>query len=218
MAYSYSAVKDFHNCPRKYHEVRILRNFKQADTQATLYGTAVHTAFENYIKHGTPLPETFKHYQRFVEPLTRVAGEIHCELKLGIRHNFEPCEFFAKDVWFRGVPDYLAINHEKRLARVVDYKTGKSSRYADLDQLELMAAMVMSHNHDVDVVKGALLFVVANDVVKAEFHRGQLGTIMSKWAGHASMIESAMDHGVWNAKPSGLCGFCPVASCSHHRK
>jgi|688.fasta_scaffold655283_1 RecB family exonuclease len=217
LAFSYSAIKDFQNCARKYHVVRILKQYKQGDTTATLYGTAVHTAFENYVKDGTPLPEAFQHYLPFVEPLTKIPGEIKCELKLGIRKDFTPCEFFAPDVWFRGLPDYLALNHDKGIARVVDYKTGKSSRYADTDQLELMAAMVMAHYPKINTVKGVLLFVVAKDAVKAEYTRAQLPEIFSKWAGHASMIEAALEAGVWNARPSGLCGFCPVESCEHHR-
>lgn len=217
LAFSYSAIKDFQNCPRKYHEVRILKKHKQEDTTATLYGTAVHLAFENYVQDNTPLPEAFKHYERFVEPLTKLTGEVKCELKLGIRKDFTPCEFFAKDVWFRGLPDLLVLNHATGVARVVDYKTGKSSRYADTTQLELMAAMIMCHYPDIHTIKGVLLFVVANDMIKAEFTRAQLPTILSKWAGDAGVIESAVEHGVWNAKPSGLCGFCPVKTCEHHR-
>lgn len=217
LAHSYSSIKDFQNCARKYHEVRILKKYKQEDTTATLYGTAVHSAFEHYVKDGTPLPEAFQHYKHFVEPLTKIEGDIKCELKLGITADFKPCEFFAKNVWFRGLPDFLALNYEKGIARVVDYKTGKSSRYADTEQLELLAAMIMVNFPQINKVKGMLLFVVANDTVKAEYTREQLPEIFSKWAGRASMIEAAVESGVWNAGPSGLCKFCPVTSCEYHR-
>jgi hypothetical protein len=211
LAFSYSAIKDFQNCPRKYHETRILKKFKQAESEATLYGTEAHKAFELYIQDGTPLPERFSQFERFVEPLTKIKGEIKCELKLGITADFKPCAFFAKDVWFRGLPDYLALNHATGVARVVDFKTGKSARYADTSQLELMAAMIMIHYPSVTTVKGLLLFVVADDIVKAEFSRDQLSGILSKWAGEASLIESAVENGVWNPKPSGLCRFCPLS-------
>lgn len=217
LAFSYSAIKDFQNCPRKYHATRILKLYKHTDTPATLYGTSVHKAFELFIENGTPLPESFSHYQHFVEPLTKIKGEIKCELKLGIRKDFTPCEFFAKDVWFRGLPDYLALNHEKRIARVVDFKTGKSSKYADISQLELIAAMIMIHYPEIDTIKGMLMFVVADDIIKADFTRAQLPTILSKWAGDAAQIESAVENDVWNPKSSGLCRFCPVTSCEYHR-
>jgi hypothetical protein len=216
LAHSYSSVKDYEGCARRYHEVRILKNFKSQDTQATLYGTAVHKAFEDYIKDGTPLPEQFAQFQPFVEPLAAVDGEIRCEDKMAIRADFSPCGFFDKDVWFRGIPDYLAISTSGKTARVADYKTGKSSRYADTAQLELMAAMVMLHHPTVEKVKGALLFVVVGDIIKAEYTRSQLPEILSKWAGRAGAIEKAVDVGVWNPRSSALCKFCPVSSCEHH--
>lgn len=216
LVHSYSAVKDFESCPRKYHVVRILKQVKQKDTEATLYGTAVHKAFEEFIRDGKPLPETFANYKPFVEPLASATGEIRCEEKMGIRADFSPCGFFDKDVWFRGIPDYIALNRPKGIARLADYKTGKSSRYADVGQLELMAAMIMSHFPEINTVKGALLFVVVGDVIKAEFTRDKLPEIFSKWAGRAAPIEAAIDHGVWNPKQSALCRFCPVSSCEYN--
>lgn len=215
LTHSYSSVRDFEGCARRYHAVRILKQFKQEDTEATLYGTAVHKAFEEYIRDGKPLPEQFNWLEKFVAPLKSVKGTIFCEQKMGIRSDFTPCDFFAKDVWFRGVPDFLAVHKTK--ARVVDYKTGKSARYADKDQLELMAAMVMAHHPEVNTVRGLLLFVVANDAVPAEFSRDMLPTIWSKWAGRASMIESAVEQNAWGARPSPLCKFCPLtqAACEH---
>jgi RecB family exonuclease len=216
LAHSYSAIKDFEGCPRRYHEVRILKKFKSKDTEATLYGTAVHKAFEDFIKDNAPLPASFEAYRKFVEPLATLDADIRCEEKMGIRADFTPCGFFDKDVWFRGIPDYLAISRSGKVARVADYKTGKSSRYADTAQLELMAAMVFIHHPQVEKVKGALLFVVVGDIIKAEYTRAQLPEILSKWAGRASAIESALEVGVWNARSSALCKFCPVSSCEHH--
>ena len=216
ISHSYSGIKDYEGCPRRYHEVKILKKFKQKDTEATMYGTAVHKAFEEYVRDKKPLPATLAVYKPFVEPLAEFKGDIRCEEKLGIRANFTPCGFFDKDVWFRGIPDYLAINHDKGIARVADYKTGKSSRYADSAQLELMAAMVMIHHPDVHTVKGALLFVVVGDVIKSEYTRSQLPEILSKWAGRAGAIESAVVHGVWNPRSSALCKFCPVSTCENY--
>lgn len=216
LAHSYSSIKDFEGCPRRYHEVRILKKFKSQDTEATLYGTAVHKAFEDYIRDGVDLPEAYAAYRKFVDPLAKIEADIHCEQKLGIRADFTPCEFFDKDVWFRGIPDYLAISHSGKVARVADYKTGKSSRYADTAQLELMAAMVFIHYPNVERVKGALLFVVANDIIRAEYSREDLPEILSKWAGRAAAIEGALEVNVWNPRSSALCKFCPVSSCEHH--
>lgn len=216
LAHSYSSIKQFENCPRQYHAVRILKQFKQSDTEATLYGTAVHKAFEDYVMSGVELPEMFSQFKPYVEPLARMDGDILCEEKMAITADFKPCGFFDKDVWFRGIPDFLRINPKGTTARVVDYKTGKSSRYADTAQLELLAAMVMVHYPKVEKVKGALLFVIANDMIQAEFTRSQLSEILSKWVGRASIIEAAVENGVWNPRKGPLCRFCPVTTCDHH--
>lgn len=218
LAHSYSSVKQFENCPRQYHHIKILKDFKSEPTEATLYGTAVHKAFEEYILHRTPLPPQFAQFERYINPLAAIEGEIKCEEKMGIRADFSPCGFFDKDVWFRGVPDFMAINRDKRLARVADFKTGKSSRYADKGQLELMAAMIMSHYPEVDTVKGALLFVVVGDIIRTEFTRAHLPDIFSRWAGRAGAIEKALELNVWNPRSGPLCKFCPVTSCDHHRE
>lgn len=217
LAHSYSSIKQFENCPRQYNEVRILKNFKQQETEATLYGTAVHKAFEDYIKERTPLPPQFAQFQRYIDPLAAIEGDIRCEEKMGIRADFSPCGFFDKDVWFRGIPDFMAINPARRVARVADYKTGKTSRYADKAQLELMAAMIMAHFPEVDTVKGVLLFVVAGDIIRAEFTREHLPDILSRWAGRAIAIENALALNVWNPRSGPLCKFCPVTTCDHHR-
>lgn len=215
LTHSYSSIKDFQGCARRYHEVRILKNFRSQDTDATLYGTAVHKAFENYIRDNEPLPETFEHFRVFVEPLSKIEGEILCEHKFGLRRDFTPCGFADDDVWLRGIPDFLALNHSNGVAKVADYKTGKSSRYADPSQLELMACMVMKHFPTINKVKGMLLFVVARDIVKVEVTRERMPEVLSKWAGYAGTIEDAIEHGVFNPSPSGLCRFCPVVTCDH---
>jgi len=215
IVWSYSSIKDFENCPRKYHEMRVLKKFKQSNTDATLYGTAVHLAFEEFIRDGTPLPARFAHFQPYVDPLKDMEGDKYCEYKMGIRADFSPCEFFAPDVWWRGIPDLLVINDG--VARVVDYKTGKSSRYADTGQLELLSAAIMQTFPEVHTVKGALLFVVARDVVKAKFTRADLPKIWSKWVGEVGKIEAALENGMWNEKEGPLCRYCPVSTCVHNR-
>ena len=214
LAHSYSSIKQFENCPRQYHEVRILKRFKSQDTAATMYGTAVHKAIEDHLMDGKDIPDQFQQFKPIVSGVAQAKGDRKCEIKMGIRADFTPCGFFDEDVWFRGIPDVLIVNGDK--ARVADWKTGKSSRYADTSQLELMAGMVFAHYPDVQQVKGALVFLVAGSIVQASYAREQFSEIMSKWAGRAGLIEAAIKTDTWNPKRGPLCKFCPVTSCDHH--
>ena len=111
-------------------------------------------------------------------------------------------------------PDHTFLCTERMIPT---HNTGKSSRYADTSQLELMAAMAMTHFPEVQKVKAMLFFIVPNDVILSLYKREQMPDILSKWAGHASMVEATLANDVWNASPSGLCKFCPVSEevCEH---
>lgn len=104
-----------------------------------------------------------------------------------------------------------------KTAWVADWKTGKSSRFADTSQLELMAAMAMVHFPEVQAVKGMLFFLVANDIIQASYKRADLPEILSKWTGYADQVDEMNAENPWPAKPSGLCKFCPVTEdvCEH---
>lgn len=214
-AWSFSKIKAFETCPRQFYHVTVLNEFPFKDTEATLYGKAFHTACEEFIRDGKALPEAFAYVKPTLERLAAMPGEKHCELKMGLTADLEPCDFFAKNVWFRGIADLIIVDGET--ARYVDYKTGKSSKYAEKGQLQLMALAIFKHFPQVKKVKGALLFTVANDMVKQDYHVADEGALWSPWLQKYAALEKAYETGVWNPRPSGLCRkHCPVTQCPHN--
>ena len=149
-----------------------------------------------------------------LDRLMQMRGTKHCEIKLGLTANLEPCEFFAKDVWFRGIIDLLILDGSR--ARIIDYKTGKSAKYADKDQLELMSLAVFKHYPHVKKVKAGLLFVVANDFVKEDYEQDRAPIYWQKWLRDTAQLEAAVRAQVWNKTPNFTCkGWCPVKDCEH---
>ena len=217
-AWSYSSLKKFKTCPKQYAEVKIFKNFTEPPfTEATLYGTNFHEAAEHYVRDGTPLPEAFNYVKPHLDALRAIPGEKLCEKKMGLTKALEPCAFDDPEVWCRGVADLLVVNREKGVARVVDYKTGRSAKYADTAQLELMALMVFKHFPEIRRVKGGLLFVVANDFKRAEYDVTQERNYWRTWMQDIHRLEQAMKTNVWNPNPSGLCKkHCVVLSCPHN--
>jgi hypothetical protein len=217
-AWSYSSLKKFKTCPKQYAEVKIFKNFTEPPfTEATLYGTNFHEAAEHYVRDGTPLPEAFNYVKPHLDALRAIPGEKLCEKKMGLTKALEPCAFDDPEVWCRGVADLLIVNREKGVARVVDYKTGRSAKYADTAQLELMALMVFKHFPEIRRVKGGLLFVVANDFKRAEYDVTQERNYWRTWMQDIHRLEQAMKTNVWNPNPSGLCKkYCVVLSCPHN--
>lgn len=215
--WSYSSLSLFQQCPRKYHRLKVVKDIKDKETEALIYGKEVHRVAEEYIRDGTPIPAKHNYIQKYLDPLKALPGEKLCEYQMGLTKELNPCGFMDKEVWWRGIADLLVINGEK--ATLVDYKTGKSSKYADIKQLELLSLATFKHFPEVKSVKAGLVFFVAEDLVKAEFVDAQLHDIWAKWAPELLRLEKSYEVDVWNAKPNFTCrNYCPVKDCEHNGK
>lgn len=217
VVWSFSSLKTFQQCPKKYYHTKVVKDVKEPDTQATLYGKAVHTAAEDNVRDGTPIPEKFAYMEPILDMLKRIPGERLCEEKLGLTVDLKPTEFDAPDVWWRGIADLVILNEEKGVAHSVDYKTSKSARYADTKQLDLVATGIFAKYPKIDRVKSALVFVVSKEFVKAEHTRDKIADYIKKPAADVARIEAALDNGVWNPISGPLCKFCSVKQCEYNR-
>ena len=136
--WSFSALKDYINCPKKYHETKVLQNYKFVDTPQTIYGKEVHTALENYVRDGTPLLKNYMRFKGMVDSLISIPGDKYPEYEMGLTKELGPCEFDDENRFVRGIVDLLIVDGD--YAFIVDYKTG-SNKYPDPKQLRLMALM-----------------------------------------------------------------------------
>jgi RecB family exonuclease len=194
-----------------------LKKYPFPETEAILYGKELHSAAEHYIKDDKPLPPQFEFVKDMLDALKAKSGRKLCEHEMGVTADLRPCKFMAEDVWVRGIADLLIIDDDNLTARVVDYKTG-NNKYPDREQLRLMALMVFVHFPHIRKVSGGLLFVVKNDLVKASFLRGEAEEYWWDYRTRVARIEKAHETGVWNPKPTPLCGWCAVKTCEHNRK
>ena len=215
--WSFSKLKAFETCPKQFYHVKILKEYPQKETDAMRYGTDVHLACEEYIRDNKPLPKKYDYCKPSLDALNRIQGEKLCEYELGLTANLEPCGFRDDDVWFRGIADLIIVDHDNKLAWVVDYKTGKSARYADTGQLELMALATFKHFPQVKKVNAGLLFVIAKALVKDSYQSATAPALWKKWLTNYARMEKALETGVWNPRPSGLCRqHCAVLECPHN--
>lgn len=215
-AWSYSSIKTFEQCPRKYYHLRIAKDVKDEGSDATQYGTDVHKAAEDYVKGGVPIPPKFGYMEPVVSRLIDLPGIKYTELKLGLKKTgstYEPCGFFDKDVWWRGVADFVSVDDTRGFS--VDYKTGKNARYADTKQLDLVAGALFVHYPSLKRIKSGLAYVVSDEWVEKRHQQDKLEDYLSVFDEQLNQLEEAEASGVWNAKSGPLCGWCPVSSCEH---
>ena len=72
--WSFSSLKEFQNCPKKYYEIRVAKNYVSGDTEATIYGKEVHKALEDYVRDGKELAENYLRYKDAADALIGIPG------------------------------------------------------------------------------------------------------------------------------------------------
>lgn len=217
IAWSHTALKDYEGCPRRYHEVRVLKKYPFQETEATRYGNDLHKAVELYIQHQTPIDEKYAFVQPVVDALLKRSGRKMAEQKMAVTVDLKPCDWFAKDTWARGIADLLIIDDENLTAWVADWKTG-NNKYPDRDQLRLMSLLVFAHYPHIRKVNSALIFVVKDDMVKAKMEVEEFTPGWQQYRERVAKIEASMSNGVWHPKQTPLCGWCPCTGCEHNPK
>lgn len=205
IAWSYSRLSQFANCPLQYNLVTNLKKFPFTETKETLWGKEVHKALELRVTDGQALPQSLAHMSSFMDKIASKPGAF-AEIKMTINSEFQPVTWFAKDAWCRGQLD-VGVDSGKD-CWVGDYKTGK--RRPDSDQLKLFAALTMHHKPKVDTVKTSFIWLKDNKMDSEVYTRDQLPEIWRHFLPKVARIEAAYDKDKWPAKPSGLCGWCPA--------
>ena len=218
-AWSYSSLKTFQQCPKKYYHLKVAKDIVDDGSEATVYGKELHKAAEDYVRDNVPIPPQFAFIKATLDALKNIQGEKLCEIELGVANNggkLSACGFNDKNAWYRGIADLLIINGDE--GYLVDYKSSKNAKYADLKQLDLLAAAVFTHFPEVKSLKSALIFIVSNEFVNKEHDAHHRLAYFEHVRFDLERLEKAMETGVWNAVSGPLCGWCPVKTCHNYRE
>jgi hypothetical protein len=213
LVHSFSSLKYFQGCPRKYAEVKIFKHFTEPPFVATELGKILHAAFERAITMGVALPDNLIKYTLEVEMLKALSGAKHCELDLALTHTGEPTGYWDKNAWMRGSADFVNIDGDHAI--IADWKTGKVR--VDADQLHAMAMMVFKRFPNVQKIRGVLVFVEFETIHTENYVRENFDQMWQVWAGRMNRVEKAIATNNFPPSPSGLCkNHCCVKSCEHN--
>ena len=212
--WSFSSLKQYQNCPKQYHEIRVLKNYTVKENEAMIYGKEVHLALENYVRDGVELAKNYQQFKSMVDGLIEIKGVKHCELEMALTRDRKPCDFQSDDRYCRGIADLVIIDGD--YAFVVDYKTG-SNKYPDTKQLKLMALMIFEHFPEVNTVKGGLMFVAKNSFISAQYKREDKDNHWKTFEKILTRLDLAYEYDNWRPNPTPLCGWCSVKTCEFQR-
>ena len=207
LAHSYSAIKQYENCPKQYYMQRISREVKPSFGAESVYGNRIHEQLELRLKEGTELPDESAEYESLAAAFASLPGELVAEQEFTLNKELHPTGWWDADAWLRLKLDVLIIN--KNAAIVADWKTGK--RRPDWFQLELFSIIVMKLYPEVQRVTASFVWLKDRKLDTETYTRLDAPGIWAKLMGKVGFIEQSLAKGHWPAKPSGLCPWCPAA-------
>lgn len=213
-AWSYSRLKNFESCPKRHYHIDILKDHKEEESESLLWGNALHSAAAKHLSKGEPLPPGMDMLKPWCEKIVGDgSAKILVEQRLAITKDHSPCEWFAKNAWFRSVADVIKIAGP--VALTIDWKTGKILE--DSVQLSLMAACIFAHHPEVQRIRTEFVWLAHDASSRADFSRdGMAATWRNVWP-RIEALEHAHNTTTYPAKPGGLCrSWCVVSSCPHH--
>lgn len=210
LAWSHSSLSDFVSCPHAYYEKRIAKSVVEQRTQPMIWGEYVHKQFELRQKEGRPLPDDLEEHEEYMLKLATMPGQGAYEQKIGLNLRMEPCGFFDKTVWHRGIIDYRKVQDNK--AHIVDYKTGKP--HAKFEQLMLNALHTFALLPAVDEVRVDYYWTTTRTTTGEAYSRREIPLLWKKFLPDLKQYAEAFRTDTWQKRQSGLCnGWCPVTSC-----
>lgn len=214
-AWSFSSVEQYRNCPKQYQEVRIFKNWKEAETEERRWGNRVHDALQAAMQHGTPLPAGMEVWQHLANQFRGVRGTLIAEQQLAINESWQPCGWFAKDCWLRVIIDAAWVCG--RVIKMVDWKTGKPKHGSD--QLALFALVLFMHYPEVDEVRTGFVWLKNGTMTQEKWMRADIPKIWNLYSADIMRLENAHANEVFPARTSGLCrAWCPVLTCQFNGK
>lgn len=215
--WSFSQLKTFKTCQHKWHQVSVLKRWASTATAATEFGTFIHAVFEDAVnqKSVAQVPDVAKPYTPLMQTILDAPGDKYAELEMALTRDGQACEYrtpATEGCTVRGIADLVIINGNR--ATIADWKTGKSAKFSDMSQLDLMACMVFAKWPQVTTIRCMLVFVVAGVLETAEFKRENLPLMWAGWVQAIHRAELVLASGVTKKSPSGLCrGYCEVKDC-----
>lgn len=213
MPLSFSRLSTFEQCEQKFDYLYVSKTVQDQGSEVSEYGNRVHEVLELYGKGELDQStltiegkQTMQKWGGLVDRITARDGEKFFEYQMAVNADLQPVDWFASDVWIRSIADVLVVNGAT--AYCVDYKTGKVKD--NPTQLQLFAAMVMWHFPQVTAVKTSFVWLKFNEVTNVTYERRFLESLWNGLSPRFKKVQEVIDLGVFKAKPSGLCPWCPA--------
>jgi len=206
MLHTYSSI-----CPHQAAHRFVYKTIPFVSTPAMEFGTQAHTALEHRVGANKPLPDQFRHWEKFAEPFD--GRNAKTELKLAVNAKGQATGYLANDVWGRGKAD-VVLAHETT-AYLADWKTG-NSKYEDPFELRVQALLLNVKFPQLTKIKASYVWLKEDRVGDVY----DVSDTLSTWNEVSALVEAIEDdrkQGRFEKRKGPLCKWCPVFSCENNQ-
>jgi hypothetical protein len=217
-AWSHSALESFENCPKQYHETKILKRYPFVETAEVIWGRQVHEQFERFLLYGAPVQADLQVHVGFLTEFKNKPGELAGEERIALDTSLQRCDYFDKvrQVWYRGQVDARKRDRAAGTAHILDHKTGKVKN--DFAQLKGFAMYEFLTQPDIHTVTVEFYWTQIRGTNGETYRREQLPELLTFFAPKLARFADAHLRMEFPPKQSGLCnGWCPVTTCEFWR-
>lgn len=211
--WSLSRLQTYEQCPAK-AKFSYIDKIPYVRGPAQIRGDEIHKEAQAYLEgKKRTLPLSLRNYEReFI--VCRGAGkdpdaELFVEQQWGFLSNWEPTEWFGKQLWGRMIAD-MVIVHDGHV-KVEDHKTGKPYD-THVEQLEINAIVSLHRFPECKTANGEVWYLDHSqaDVPKltAEFSRADLPKLEKKWE---NRVKPLLADKKFAPRPGWYCKFCDYA-------
>ncbi len=214
---SHSSADKFDTCPMSYYRQYIVKDVPYLETEATTWGTRVHTAMEDFVNgKADVLTELMMDDIRPVASYIKDFPADHkaCETEFCFNTSGQMCAPDDHSAMYIGYIDFEAVRGDK--AWVIDFKTGK--RHSKFEQVELYALSIWLRYPEVNQINTGYMWLKERDpqqflTFKTLYRSTDMQRIWNYRVAQWQRIYAAHETGVFNAKPGKgrakfPCGWC----------
>lgn len=212
IAWSYSRLSNYEQCPRKYWHLSVAKDIVEEKGEAASYGDEVHKSFAKFFRYGIELPLHLRQYESQLKQIAAAPGDKIIEQQIALDANFQQVEWFSKKAYLRVISDLT--QHHGAHAITWDWKTGRPSD--DFTQLKLNAAVTFHLGQEIQTITMAYFWLKTKKVAPETIKREQATDV---WAALLPRVQKYQDAHAANDFPprqNFTCkGYCPVKSCQY---
>jgi PD-(D/E)XK nuclease superfamily len=212
VAWSYSRLKSYSDCPRRYYGTMVSKEWVEPDTEQQKEGKRLHEAFAATIRDGKQLPAAYAVHQQWINKIQGIAGVTLVEQQWALDAEFRPVPWFHQRTWLRVIADVVKL--DAPIGLTWDWKTGKKRNQRDELQLILTALVMFAHFPQLRVIGTSYIWLNEDEQTLQTVKRADISKHWQEILPRVREFEQAHKEQRFPATPNRYCkNYCNVRSC-----